>query len=191
MASPPGLGDTKTPEFQLRTEEHALPLGGRKELIARIETLLTAGGVQKLVVERDRPIKLWRLVPKNELDQAPPELPADDLWNRLHNGEMQEMETISGAAPGVVGPVALLHAFHLVQKRSMRPAVLFTPALKTLRRWCGLPKDFDVSTLFGVEVAAQADLPTDASILVATSFDELNYDVFGIRIPMDLPKEAK
>lgn len=189
-SAPPGLGDVKGGEFLLRPEEHPLPQG-RKELLARIETLLSEGGVQKLIIELGRPIKLFRLIPKDELLSPPPQAPDDDLWIRLHNSLLEETVAVTGVAPNVIGPTALFFGFDEVRKRGMRPAALFVPSMALFRTWMGLSKGYQVDQVFGVPVSAPPDMPGDAVVLAAVSYDELNPEAYGIRIPMDLPKEKK
>jgi hypothetical protein len=188
-SSPQGLGETKGGEFLLKPETHPLP-NNRKEIVARIETLLSAGGVQRLIIEVGQPIKLYRLVPKDETLVSPPETAADDLWGRLHNGPIEE-ETTAVLAPDYGnGYAALYFAFQRAEQRGMRPVVLFVASFQAVRQWLRMEKTSDVRRIFGMDIQPQADLPNDAAVLAAVSYDELNTDVYGVRVAMDLPKNG-
>jgi hypothetical protein len=187
-SSPQGLGETKGGEFLLKPEVHPLP-NTRKEIVARIETLLSAGGVQRLIIEVGQPIKLYRLVPKDETLVAPPETAADDLWSRLHNGQIEEESSVLDPDYGN-GYAALYFAFQKAEQRGMRPAALFVSTIQTLRQWLRLERSADVRRVFGMDVVPKADLPNDAAVLAAVSYDELNTDVYGVRVAMDLPKKG-
>jgi hypothetical protein len=187
-ASPPvGIGDSTRAEFVLSREEHPLP-GTRKEIVARIETLLSLGGVQKLVVELGRPIRLDRMVDRNNLANPPADAPPDDLLNQIRNGDLTEMVTEKSWTPYQV----LFHAFSKVSARRMKPAAIYCRDFGAMRKWLGLPPAFDLSQVCGVDGILSKDMPDDAFILAAVSYDETNVDsVLGIRVPMDFPKEKK
>ena len=184
---PAGIGDESRAEFALAREEHPLP-ATRKELIARIETLLSLGGVQKLVVELGRPIRLDRMVDKGSLAGAPIEAPPDDLLSQIRNGEMQEMTTMGSWSPYQV----LFFAFHTVATRKLKPAAIFCRDFGLMRKWLKLDNNFDLTTIFGIDAIRSMDMPDDAFILAAVSYDETNTEAtLGLRVPMDMPPEKK
>lgn len=185
MPKPLALGDSEQQEFTLSREEHQLPKT-RKEIIARIETLLGAGGVQRLVIELGRPIKVDRLVAKDSLGPTPEELP-DDLWNQIHNNEMSELKAFGTWSAFQM----LFFAFHEMSQKRLKPAKLFVPNLPLVRQWLKVDANFSLEQVFGVDVMARAELPADCVVLAAISFDEENNDTYAIRIPVDLPKEKK
>lgn len=189
-SSPQGLGETRGGDFLLKPEVHPLP-NSRKEIVARIETLLSAGGVQRLTIEVGQPIKLYRLVPKDETLVSPPEAAADDLWSRLHNGSIEE-ETTAVLAPDYGnGYAAIFFAFQRAEARGMKPVALFVPSLPVLRLWLRLDQGSDIRRVFGMDVHPQADLPRDAVVLAAVSYDELSTEVYGVRVAVDLPKKGQ
>lgn len=183
-APPPSIGDGDKAEYVLSREEHILPKT-RKEVVARIETLLGQGGVQKLIVEVGRPMQLFRLVHKDEYTSPPPELPADDVWNQLRNGKLEDLDAKSSLSPHQL----LFFAFDQVVKLRLKPLQFFIADEKLVRRWLKLEENYALRQMFGVDVSMVKEVPRDCVVLAAGSHDALNPDVYGVRIPVDLPKK--
>lgn len=182
---PPSIGDGDRAEYRLLKEEYPLP-ATRREVVAAVETILNAGMVQKLVVEVTQPIKVFRLVHKDELQSSPPQdLPADDLWGRVRNGRMEELATLKTWGAFQV----LFEAFATVTHFKMKPARIFVPSLGQLREWLGIDKTVPLSQLYCVDIEVAKGMPQDCCILAAVSYDEANSDALGLRIPIDLPKK--
>ncbi len=178
---PPSLGDETETEFLLQHEEHPLP-GSRKEIVARIETLLGAGGVQKLVIELGRPMHLYRLVKKEDFSKPPEDLPADDLWLRVRNGRVVEVNPPDARD----AYQSLFFAFDALRSMKLKPEKLFVQTLPQLRKWMKLASSFGLSEVYGVAIEEQPNIPDDCVILVGVSYDEANtQDTTGLRVPMD------
>jgi hypothetical protein len=185
MARPLSLGDEAKTDYALSREEHPLPTS-RKEIMARIETLLSLGGVQKLTVELGRPIRVDRLVDRSALAGAPVEAIPDDLLSQIRNGEMGELRALSKWTPYEV----LFHAFRAISDKKLKPAAIYCRDFGVMRKWLGLDNGFNLDQLFGIDSILSRDMPDDAFILAAVSYDETNYDAtYGLRVPMDLPAE--
>lgn len=174
----PSLGETEKSELVLTRFEVDLP-ASRQEIISTIESILVKGGVQKVVVEIGHPIQVTRLVDKASISAPQEELP-DDFWNQVRNSRIEELDTSRYDN----GYVYLFHAFALLMIRKLKPKMLFCHDHEQLRKWLKLKDIFPVDHIYGTETAPRADVPEDAVILAATSYDEV--EVLGIRIPVDI-----
>lgn len=160
--------------------EVALP-PTRRDIVATVERLLNEGGVQKLVVEVNRPIQVTRLVDVSTA-LPPEETPPDDLWGQIRNGRMEEMKP----KPGMDAYRLLFSAFQSITTRKLKPKILFAHSAAQLRAWLGVDGMFPIDMIFGIETATQPGIPEDAVILAGTSYDELDpTNTLGIRIPVD------
>lgn len=181
---PPSLGEALKPDLVLTRYSEPLP-GARREIVAKFESILNRGGIQKVTVAIGKPIEVVQLVDKATM--APPmETPADDLWDLVRNGKMDELRI-----PNMYSlPDAyelLFHAFIELEKRSLKARMLFVHDTGMLRAWLRLPENFTVPSVYGVEVAWQAGAPEDGVILVGVPYDEENtQDILGLRIPVDM-----
>lgn len=188
MTRPPSIGDTEKAEYVLSRTEVPLP-GTRREVVATVERLLNEGGVQKLVVEVGRPIQVSRLVDKSSY-LPPQETPPDDFWGLVRNGRIEELAVKS--AWGDDAYKVLFHSFAAIATRKLKPKVLFVHHYDQLRKWLGVDDIFPVEQIFGIEVALQRDVPEDAVILAATSYDEADTtNTLGIRIPVEIAERKK
>ena len=180
-ARPPSLGDGQKADYVLSRMEVALP-PNRREIVATVERLLNEGGVQKLVVEVNRPIQVTRLVDAST-SLPPEETPPDDFWGLVRNGRMEELK-----AGTELDPYRLLFtAFQSISLRKLKSKVLFIHSFAQLRSWLRVDANYPVDQVFGVDTAPNSDIPEDAVILAGTSYDELDAtNTIGIRIPVDM-----
>lgn len=158
---PPSLGDGSKSKMRLTHEEVALP-GTRKEIVSKFESILSQGGVQKVIVEVGRPIKVSKFT-KDEA--APPkEMIEEELFARARNAQIDEFDSTG------------LDSFHeyifralglLTQKRLKARAFLVSNA-NLLRTNLDVDKFWDLSQLCGIEVVEVAEIPRDVLLLTAS-----------------------
>lgn len=185
MAEHPSLGDSPQPDLVLSRYSEPLP-GSRREIVAKFESILNRGGIQKVTVSVGKPIEVVQLVDKATM--APPvDMPSDDLWDVVRNAGLEELK-VKNAYGIPDGYELLFHAFAELEKRKLKPKMLFVQDLSVLRTWLRLPTNFPVAAVYGVETAKQANAPEDAVILMGVPFDEEDLlSSLGLRIPVDLP----
>lgn len=174
---PPSLGDEKKQNLKLIHEETPLP-ATRKDIVLRFESILNQGGVQKVIVEVGKPIKVSRY---SALDEAGPlEMKSNDLFASARNAEMQEFDS------------AGMKSFHesifralgvLTQKRLVARAFLASN-IKQLRASLGVDKFWDLSQLCGVDVMQVDEIPKDVLLLTASEAGEDDVKL-SLRMLMD------
>lgn len=187
---PAGLGDS--PTHSMITETHPLP-GDRKAIVATIERILNLGGVMRLLLEYGKPLKVSRMVRKDEMPEAPEELIDDDIYAAARNAEMEEF-LHPKAMPGEDswGPYeTLFHIFDLLTRRRFKPKIILVHQYSELKAWLGLGSSHDVSEIFGIGVRPQKEIPDDTFLVVVTTWDDLDTVVFSLRFVMDLPKPKR
>lgn len=181
MAKPTSLGDSKA-QYKRVQENFDLP-DSRAGIVSKFERILDSGGVQRIVVELGHPIKVDRLVKSNEGPDIE-ELPDDDWMDAVRNGEVQEF------SPTGKNPYAyLFQAFHMLSQKRMRARIVLIHSIAELKAWLGLEAFIDVRELFGVEVRAHPEVPEQAGIIISTSPDAPDSEVFSMRLAFDKPKE--
>jgi hypothetical protein len=182
---PQSLGDQPKPDLVLTRFTEPLP-GGRREIIAKFESILSRGGVQKVTIALGKPIEIVQLVDKSSM-LPPVESPADDLWDVVRSSNLEELR-IADMYSIPDAYELLFHAFAYLDRRKLRARMLFVHDYPLLRTWLRLPETANVDAVYGVETAKQAHAPEDAVILVGVPYDEDNIqDILGLRVPVDVP----
>jgi hypothetical protein len=162
---PPSLGDEKKQSLKLIHEEFPLA-SPRKALVQQFEAILNQGGVQKVVVEVGKPLKVSRYTASD--DVGPLEMKSNDLFANARNAEMQELDS------------AGLDSFHeyifrafgiITQKRLVARAFLVSN-LNLLRANLDVDKFWDLSQLCGVDVMPADEVPQDVLLLTASEAGE-------------------
>jgi hypothetical protein len=183
MASKPaGLGDVKVALKRVQ-DTFDLP-DNRQGIVARFESILGMGGVQKVVVELGHPIKVDRLVKAGEGQGEAKELPDDDLMNAVRNGELVDFPQ---SIPNQFA--YLFQAFYMLGQKRLRPRTFIVHSLDELKKWLQLDAFMDVRELYGVEVIAHPEVPDYTGLLVASNPDESDAGTFALRLTLELPKE--
>lgn len=161
-ANIPSLGDDDRQELKLVVDSRPLPKT-REERIAAFGTILSLGGVQKVVFEAGQPIKFSRFVKKEATSEEPKDASQDELFDAVMDNPVEEY----------VFPKTLpLHeylfkAFNNVSRRKMRPLYFFVNNLDLLRQALGVDSLWDLDELFGVPVRLSEQVPDDVLLLSA------------------------
>lgn len=155
---PPSLGDSAESKYMIVREKIELPKT-RKEIMAAIENTLNLGGVQKIIVELGKPIHIERMMRSEE---APADLPDDDLFVAARNAPMQ---TVPFSSP----LQAFALAFRMLRQESLEPMVLYVFSLQLFfaRLNIDMPgRSTEGIEIFGVEVREHPEVPQDAALLL-------------------------
>lgn len=182
-AKPASLGDSKVPYRRIQ-ETFELP-ENRKGVVAKFESILDSGGVQKVTIELGHPIKVERLVKASDSGDVE-ELPDDDWMNAARNGELTELP------PSDKGPYAyLFQAFHLLSQRRLRARIIMVHGVSEVKSWLGLDSFIDIRELFGVEVRSHPEVPDHTALVIASNPDDPDSGIFGVRMILDKPRGGK
>lgn len=177
---PPSLGDDAKTKLRLTQEESPLP-STRKDIVTRFEAILNQGGVQKVVIEIGKPIKVSRYVK----DEGPDiqTLREGELFAEARNAPMEEFVT------GVEIPFHeyLFKAFHIVMQKRLKPRAFLMSNEKALRVNLGVDSIWDLSHIYGVDVVKAPEVPPDVLLLAATADGEAI--TLSIRLLMQLPEK--
>jgi hypothetical protein len=190
------VADLSTPDPSPRkvvVENLPLP-SGRKEIVAAIERALNLGGVIRLLLEYNKPLKVWRNVRKDEMPEAPEELVDSDILSAARNAEMEDLairQSYGKEIEKLSGLEVLLHAFSTLSRRKLKPRALMIHLPGELRAWLKVDANFDVSELFGVEVITHKQVPDNVALLVATTWDDPDTVVYSLRLEMFTSKEKR
>jgi hypothetical protein len=179
----PSLGDEVKPKMSLVQEERALP-GNRKELVSVFENILSQGGVQKVVIELGRPIKISRFT--KEGAPAPESLREEDLFLNVRNAEMQEF-VLSESLPMTD---YLFRAFHLLNQKRLKPRAFLLKNFPLLRECLGVDITWDLGDLFGVDVVKSDSVPEDVLLLSAAPHGDDEEVTLSLRMLM-IPTRRK
>ena len=154
----------------------------RQELFTTLSSVISSGGVQRLLVEVGKPIQVSRLVEKNFADDlpSPVEEPATDLWNQVTNSTMEEFMAAPDWSPFEV----LFHAFNQLQDLGLVQRTLYAHDPSVLKIWLGQKKALD--HVFGAQIIYSKDVPEDATVLAGMAEGDLEGGL-GLRLPLDLP----
>ena len=187
---PTGLGDEPVNAYKTIHESFPLPEGGRKGLLALIERVLSVGGVQKLVLEFNKPIQLWRMVKKAEVsEEVPDELLDDDLMGAVRNSPMEEFVFSDLEALKMSVYEYLFQAFALIDERHSVAKALMVSSQSEAQAWFGLTKK--VTSAFGVAVIPHKEIPDGGALLVACQPDDPAVITFSLRLDVNLPAKRE
>lgn len=177
---PPSLGQEVKRDFHLVGQEYPLPKS-RQELISAFEGILSQGGVQKVIVEIGKPIKVSRYMPLSTAPEeaVPTDLVFDDLFSNARNAEMEEFD------PGTPDNwyEGLFKAFRYIGQKKLTPRAFMVKSLDLLRGCLELPKTTALTELFGIDIVTADEIPPDVLLFSATrpGEDEI---VLSLRILM-------
>lgn len=161
----PSLGDNPEIATKLVHEEFPLPKG-RAPLVAALERILTGGGVQKMVVELGKPIKVFRRVPASlPGEEVPAELYEDDMMAAVMNVEMEELTFTEKLDKFQY----LFRAFNILTNKHLVPKAALVNQLKQVRLWLGSES---MTELFGVPLYQHKEVPDGVLLLVGAKADE-------------------
>jgi len=178
--TPASLGDSKI-RYKLVQEVHPLP-DSRKGLIGSVEQILNTGGVQKLVIEMNHPIRVDRLVSASNIIE-PEELPEEDLLSAIRNGEVIEFQDASK------NPFeTLFRAFQYLSKRKVRASTILIHKMSELNSWLGLTKFEHLEDLFGIELHESNGVADQTALIVAS--DPEDFNVITLTLKVDLHNET-
>lgn len=173
---PLGIGDAAAVEYRLAREELPLP-GNRKAVIAAFSQIIEKGGVQKIVIEHNRPIRVDRLVPRGALPDIP-EAPEEDLYAMARNATILPFEL-----PVETGPfLTLFLAFHYLTQKKLKPTQFLVLRMNDLRKWLELDV-LPIDSLFDVPIAESAEVPSEVALLCAT--DEASGEMTTLRLSLE------
>jgi hypothetical protein len=180
---PRSLGESPT---HIRVSENFDTPGDRKGILSAIERILNLGGVQKLILELGKPIRVTRLVRKDEMPEAPQELVDDDIYAAARNAEMENL--VPKALPGkdrIGAYETLFCAFDTLARRRLKPKALLVHKYSELQAWLTVDAQHDVSEIFGIDVRPHKEIPDNVALLVATRWDDTDTVVFSLRLEID------
>jgi hypothetical protein len=176
VSPPASIGDEKGERYRIVADERPLP-NNRKEVISAVESILSLGHVQKLIVEVHKPIKFFRAVVGEDIDGVPKEILDDEEFANVRNAEIQEFLNITTASFHE-------HIFkgfqYLTQKRLKARSFLYNNPL-ILRSAMGLDSHTAITELFGVGAIQSDEVPADVLLLSATRYGEEEI-VFTLRM---------
>jgi hypothetical protein len=185
-SKPTGLGDSSSAQYSLARHEVPLP-GSRKEIVIAFESIVSKGGVQKVVVELGKPIQYYQLVSSGP-NLPPEELLPDDIWLQIRNNEIVNVE--AGTSVNSTSLALLFSGCAYLTESNLKPLKIFCHDSTQLRDWLGLGPLADIDYVLGIETASHPDVPDDVIILAGISWDEDPSTTIGVRLPVDLPRLA-
>lgn len=161
--APTSLGDAAPSNLRLVNETRDLP-GSRKEIVSAISDILGLGLVQKLVIEINQPISFTRYVKRKKDDEGPPEVPPETPFEAALNGIIEEFAPEKDYGL----PELLFKAFAILSNKGMKPENFFVAKLPALRSSLGVDEAWNLSTLFGVSVLRDDQVPDGVLVLSGT-----------------------
>lgn len=177
---PVGLGDEPAVEFKTIFESYPIPEGGRKGLLSFVDHILSAGGVQKMVIEIGKPLQFWRKVKAaEEGEDVPEELLEDDLVAAARNTDMEELifqEPLSAFE-------YLFRAFDVIESRRLVVKAIMVSSPAESAAWFGSKKQ--VKTAFGVEVLPHKDIPDGVALVVACLPEDPTVVLLSLRLEIN------
>jgi hypothetical protein len=184
----PPMPEMPTPKYIINKEEYPLPTSStptvaRKEIVTTVEKILNGGGVQKIVVALNQPIRVYRKVLTDGIPMVE-ELVDGDLISAIRNVEMGTIPQHPGMGPFQT----LLLAFGEVTSRRLAPRAFMVSSEKELRDWFGVGPEWLTSEVFGVEVVVHGEIPSETALLVASVYDDPADVVFSVRMEMEKDK---
>lgn len=175
---PASLGADEAPEYKKTWEMHELPKN-RQGILAAIESILKPGGVQKLVLEVGKPIRVSRMVPASAVpDDLPAELIDNDIYAAARNTEIGSVEKEKD-------PFSQLYkAFFVLADRGSKPRAIIVPQLSQFFLWLGRPQS---KRVFGVDIITNKDVPDETALLVGADQDDEEVINYSVRFELDVP----
>lgn len=171
--NPEGIGGKR---FTVSREVHPLP-GNRRDLFLMLEKLIQTGGVKKLVVEQNQPIKVQRWV---EAEDGPDQPPSEDspMLERAMSGELAAL-----SPPDHLDCFERLYlGFSAVSRRGMNPVAVIVRSETHIRDWMDLDATADVEKVYAVPLVTDNEMPDDSILVVSANEDGDSF--FSVRIPM-------
>lgn len=174
MASPDiGLGD----KYEIVHETVELPKS-RADIVQLVKAELNKGGVRKLIIAQDEPVRIIRAVKSASVEaRYLHDAPDLDLMASVRNYQIEDAES-------------LFWAFSKVTVQGAIARTILVNTLPGLRKWLKLKATDDVSRVYGVPVRTTPELPGDVLLLVATSEDPEEV-LFSVRVVMEMPIQEK
>lgn len=176
-----GLGNEGSNRFTSIVEKFPIPeTGGRRALVSTVEGIIKLNGVQKIVIELNKPIIVTRLVDGSQ--EVPQELVNDDIMSAARNAEIQEFLSQDNELQFKY----LYRAFSKLSEKRLQPKVFLTHKLKELEDWLNL--ELTSLELFGVEVLEHLELPEDTMLLIASTFNDPDMVTFSLKLDFQKTK---
>jgi len=143
----------------LSAETVALP-SSRQERAKVIDTLLSSGGVQKLVAEVGKDIKILRWVKAS--DRVPTEVITDSLVADARNNELDSL-----TFPDETGPLfKFFKAFNVLAKFDSHAVGIIVQSKSELRAWLGVDVLEVANEIFCVPIYETGSIPEKTVIVV-------------------------
>ena len=149
-------------EQSLQKEEHVMPVSKAGIVSLVREVLDLPGGVQRILLEKDQPVRVWRWVEKNELLEG-----ARTLDVALQESDIIEYDNPD---PTKSAPEELFHMLLILENDRHFPVcwATGTDQTKLLRKWLkvdeqGVP--FNEKSLLGIPIERLKSLPEDTMLL--------------------------
>lgn len=173
------MPSSKVPKgYRMRVETHPLPQS-RPERLAAIDSILSPGGVQKLVLDISKGIVIHRLV-KDELGTVPEEAINDDIMAAVRNTEMEELLLPDNISPYEV----LLTACSSINAQRLKPKCFITKLKTDVKKWLGVGGLIAQHDLFCIPLIEHKEVPEGVMLLVATEEDDAEELALSIKFEM-------
>lgn len=181
LSIPPASNE---PRNRLITEEEPLPTT-REGLVKLFSSILSRGGVQKVIVEVGKKIKISRVVPNDGIPDVPEEIKASDTVSAARNSEMVEL-----VLEGKKSPFEILYmCFSLISLKRYSPHSVLVKSFSDLGKWLSDKSITQDSEVFGIPIICNPEIPDDVILVAACKFDEPGDIVFSVKTLMEVPSE--
>lgn len=195
----PSLGNEPArPALTLVGYEFPLP-STRPLILEAISKLLELGFVQKVILEVGHPIRIWRLVSKDDLgnvkeDESPQIAPEGDLFLSARNAKIIDLAFTPGtpAALAACSPFsALFWSFHILNEKELHPEAIIVHQKSLLASWLNLDSTKDFKTVFGAKVIEHQEMPEGSVLLVGVNPSDKDTAVLSLRLELDIKSEEE
>lgn len=173
-------------DLALQREEYPEP-NSKKGVVSLVDEILKIqGGVERIILERGQPVRVWRWTEKNDLFEESPTL----------EGALAHAEIIEYVNPdeSKTAPEELFHVMSVLKNEAHKPVCWATGRNQTglLRKWLrvdeqGVP--FDQSELLGIPIEHLKSLPEDTLLLCGAR--HYNADTHEVTIAIKTAIEIK
>jgi len=141
---------------------------------------LNEGGVQKLLIEVGKPIKLERLV-KRTADDPEVNVRIDNPYEAAKYSKMDELEIDDDQSY----LMKLFMASAMLSSNGCRPVFLITSSLSNLRKRLGISRFVPVETVFGIESIEEVEVPEETDLLCGRLISE-NSEILPVLVDMTI-----
>lgn len=174
-----GIGDEK---YVLLRETVALPKS-RAEIVHMVRAELNKGGIRKMIIELDEPVRIIRAVTSDSVEaRALSDLPDLDLIDSVRNAPVEGLPT---AGKKELAYREAFMAFDVLARKHVQPRAFLAHQFSVIRNWLGLSKETDVTRIFGLPVRTSPAIDNDDHIILVGTSDDPDEVVLSIVIQVN------